>query len=156
MEKNDRVIEKRLAKFSQFIARAGGGMFTTKTRKRLAGILGLAGRDRTKHDFWHDVRKRVKTALVDLQLFIISGKSHVDKVVTRENLKPVVRTLLWHPVVDKDPPDRNRAEIAQLFIEEGFNYLRSKTSGHVTLSHSRTIEEALDLSNYLVRHFKES
>lgn len=152
MELNNRKSEKLIAKFKPHIKRRGG-IFTTKTRERLLGIRGQAGRDRTKYDFWYDMRNYVKTALVDLQLFIeVADRGNLHQVITYETLKPLVETLLWHPVVDHAEPDLKRAEIAQLFIQAGFNYLRSMKG--ITLSHGRTIEEAVDLSRYLVESFK--
>ena len=49
--------ENIIAFFGLFLAKKEGGIFTTITRKRLLGINGLSGRDRTKNDFWNDVRK---------------------------------------------------------------------------------------------------
>lgn len=146
--KNDESIRERLiAKFSPHV-KARGGIFTKKTRGRLLGILRQTGRGRTEHDFWYDVRNYVKTGLIDLELFIeMADKKHVNQVVTKETLTPVVRALLFHQILDEAEPDVRRAEIAQLLIHEGFRYLRG---GAVTLSHKRAIEEALDLTNYLV------
>lgn len=69
-------------------------------------------------------------------------------------LRELTETLLWHPVVEKADPDLERARIAQLFIESGFNYLRYMKGNRVTLSHRRTIDEAVDLSVFLLESFK--
>lgn len=137
-------------KFRILLLRGGGGIFTPKTRKGLLGILGQAGRARTRNQFWYKVRNRVRTALTDLQLFIeVTGKNNVNQVVTQETLAPVVKALLSF----KEGPDLKRAEIARLFIRTGFNYLKSKEKD-ITLSHHRTTEEALDLTDFLVESFK--
>ena len=50
-------------------------------------------------------------------------------------------------------PDVNIAEIARLFIQQGFRCL-SEQNKYVTKSHARTIEDAIDLSYFLVDTFK--
>jgi hypothetical protein len=140
-----------IAFFRQFVETAGGGIFTTKTRKRLLGMSGLSGRDRTKNDFWNDVRKRVRNAQKDLQLFVMtSDRDQVNQVITAETLVPAIRALL-----DSRMSDLNRAEIARLFITEGFSYLQGTSVLNITLAHDRTITEAIDLANYLVTHYTE-
>ena len=48
-----------------------------------------------------------------------------------------------------------KAKIAYVFIDKGFHYLAyASTQASITLSHKRTINEALDLANYLVQSFK--
>lgn len=154
-EKND-IREVVIAKFSSFIKTAGGGIFTRKTRMRLGGKLGLSGRDRTKNQFWDDVRNRVRNALKDLELFIESAdEKQVKQVLTAETLKPVIVSLLQKGDVRVygKMPDANIAKIAHLFVREGFRCL-SEQNKYVTKSHARTIEEAIDLSNFLVETFK--
>lgn len=110
---------------------------------------GLSGRDRTKNDFWNDVRKRVKNALVDLDIFVSTAeKSHVNQVINSGTLVPFVRALL-----DARKVDLTKAEIARLFIDEGFSYLQSTCGGSMTLAHARTIEEATDLAGFLVTNY---
>lgn len=154
------VAEKLIAKYTAIKTKnntpflsTGTGIFLPKTRKRLLGIKGLTGRDRTKHDFWFDQRNRVERGLIDLQLFIdVAEKKNVNKVVNAGTLKPLVGILLRKPVRGFSlEPDPIRAWIAQLFIEAGFYYLERMCSDHITLSHKHTIEEAIDLSRYLAR-----
>jgi len=145
-----------IAKFSSFIKTAGGGIFTRKTRRRLAGELGLSGRNKTKNQFWCDVRNRVRNALRDLELFIESADAdQVNQVLTEETLRPVVFGLLHKGDVRVygKMPDVNIAEIARLLVQQGFRCL-SEQNKYVTKSHARTIEDALDLSNFLVETFK--
>jgi hypothetical protein len=131
---------------------ARGGIFTKKTRKRLLGIEGQTGRGRTKYDFWYDVRKYVKTALIDLQLFIeLAGKSNIDQVITAESLKPVLYSLVWHPVIHKEEKDMEKAKIAKLLIDVGFGYLSSNMHKHLTEPHRRSIGEAIEVADYLVK-----
>jgi hypothetical protein len=149
MSKSESKQDNLTAFFGRFVETAGGGVFTTITRKRLLGIKGLTGRDRTKNDFWNDVRKRVKNAQTDFQLFILTAdRDQVNQVITAETLVPMVRALL-----DGRNADLKRAEIAQLFINEGFSYLKSTSAGNITLAHDRTIAEAIDLANYLVTNY---
>ncbi len=101
------------------------GIFSRKTRKRLLGMSGISGRDRTIDDFWYDVRKQVKLALIDLQLFItVAERKNLNKVINRESLKPIIETLLGHSIVAKDPPEVYLAEISQMLAEMGLSYLR--------------------------------
>lgn len=153
--KQKRIIDR----FKRHVATAGSGLFTRSTRMKLLGkkrIWDGKGDEATRNTFWYRTRNQVKTALKDLQLFIESAdKSNVNQVVTAEALKPIVDALLYHPILDEEVPIRKRAEIAELFIKAGFEYLRVKSGNHLTLSHDRTIKEALDLSSYLVRGFRE-
>ena len=138
-----------IAFFSRFVETAGGGVFTTRTRKRLLHMQGLAGRDRTKNDFWNDVRNRVRNAQTDLQLFILTAdRDQVNQAITEDTLVPIVRALL-----DSRKPDSNGARIARLFITAGFDYLQATSMENITLAHSRTIQEATDLANFLVTHY---
>jgi len=152
MLKDDYNKKRLIAKYSKHI-NSGGGIFTAKTRKRLSGILGLSGRDRTINDFWNDVRKGVRNALVDLELFIeIADKDQVNQVLTKESLEPIVTGLIW--ALTEPKPDPNRAEIADMFIRWGFNYWRQEGRKNITLAHERTINEAIDLSDYLLKTSK--
>jgi hypothetical protein len=139
-----------IAKFKPFIAKAGGGIFTRKTRERLLGIQPVSGRNRTKNDFWYDVRNRVENGLVDLELFIrVADRGQVNQVMTKKTLEPVITSLLR--VSSEAEPDPNLAEIAEMLIHWAFEYLQDKTPESMTLAHRRTIEEAEDLSRYLRR-----
>jgi len=143
--------EEIIAKFNQYL-KARGGIFTRKTRGRLLGIPNLPGRKKTtKYDFWHDRRNDVKMALIDLQIFTeVAGKKNFDEVISKETLSPLIKDILSF----YGGPNQNKADIARLFIQEGFNYLQRMKPENITLAHRRTIEEALDLSNYLVEVFE--
>jgi hypothetical protein len=143
------------------------------------GTLGIAQPGEPAHaqprkpgkDFWYLRREDVKTALVDLRLFVkVAGRHNVNQVITRETLEPILDALLclWYPVVkretpvvendepmlEKAKPDLIRAEIARLLIDEGLGYLCGMKGDHVRLSNQRTIEELTDMINYLVETFK--
>lgn len=156
MEPKNHDNKELIAKFQKaYESSKVGGIFTTRTRERLLGISGLSGRNRTKDDFWYDVRAKVKTALIDLQLFLeMAGENNVNLVVTQESLVPIVYVLLWHPVVAKADPDVNRAEIAQLFVKWGFEYLSCMAPDLMTLSHEQTRAAAVDLANFLTESLK--
>jgi hypothetical protein len=151
---------KLVSKYEQLIREAKTGregLFTTSTRNRLLGNQGRSGRGRTEKIFWYHVRNQVKGALIDLQLFIeVAGDNNVKQALNEEKLKPVVETLLWHPVVHHDPPDLNRAEIARLFVDVGLNYLLYVASllKLDSLSHKNTVEEAKDLSYLIVENLR--
>ena len=133
-----------------------GGIFTPTTRKKVLGIVKQPEPRVSRNQFWYKMRNQVERALLDLQLFIeVAGKNNVNQVITQETLKPIVEALLFPYSMDGDlKPDLNRAEIAQLFIETGFSYLKSMKPENITLTHKDTIERAIDLSRYLVEMFK--
>jgi hypothetical protein len=133
---------------------SGVGIFVKKKRKQLLGIVaksggkaghGKGGFDRkTLSNFWYDVRESVKTALIDLQLFLeTANDKDVDAVITREALSGVLSVLL--------SPSRGngeRAKVAQLLAEQSLEYLRHK-SKYVTKSQSQIFEDAIEASKQL-------
>jgi hypothetical protein len=93
---------------------------------------------------------------MDLELFIeTADKNQLDQVLTRESLEPVIASLFQGFIAySETEPDRNRADIADMLILLGFRYLKEKTKSGITLSHERTISEAVDLSDYLIHTIK--
>lgn len=155
MSKNDEVKKSLMSIFKPFVERGGSGLFTTKTRKRLLGILVASGRDRTKNQFWYDVRNKARNALQDLNLFVSTAdEEQVFQVFTKETLEPVIRSLLYKSFYASSESDPNIAEIANMLIERSFDYFKEKASKGITLSHDRTMNEAVDLSNYLCQTIK--
>jgi len=141
------LIPAHLEEYKQFAQEAQKGIFTRITRRRLVGDLGLSGRDRTKNDFWFDQRERVKTALKDLEIFLmVSGSSNVEQVFTLTNVKPFIDSLLWNR---GDEPNKETAKIASYLIESGFTYLRRHNSGHLTDLSERSLNDAIDVTHYL-------
>ena len=133
-----------------------GGGFERITRERLLGIKGKTGRGRSEADFWCDVRKRVKAGLIDQELLItVASEKNLSQVLTRETIRPFLEALLIHPIsLTRDPKhDSNRAEIAQMLIQMGFDYLTSKPD-LMSLPHSRVVEDAIDLSKQLADSFR--
>ena len=93
-------------------------------------------------------RKR-EDCLIDLQLFVeASEKRDIDPVVTKESLEPLISAFLLGEAVVNDPPDENKAETADMLIRLGFSYLEQKAGQSLTLSHERTMKEALDRADY--------
>lgn len=162
MEEKQRYREYVIATFNEHILKAGSGIFTTKTRRRIVGTLDMRGRggryglekkkNQPINDFWFDRRKQVKNALKDLELFIqVAEKDQIDQVLTKESLEPMINALLFGLAVwNVQAPDRNRGEMADMLIRLAFQYLKNTMSEDITLSHERTMKEATDLSNYLV------
>jgi hypothetical protein len=155
MSKEDEHKKYLIAEFKPFI-KTRGGIFTRKTRERLLGTRVASGRDRTKNQFWYDVRNNVKNALKDLELFVeTADKGQRDQVLMKDSLEPVVRTMLQTGLTwSENEPNPTKAEIADMLIRWGFNYLEAMTKEKLTLSHERTMNEALDLSNYLLSQIK--
>lgn len=151
MDDISRLIPSHMDEYRRFAEHADSGLFTRKTRRRLVGTLGLSGRGRTKNDFWYDQRNRVRTALKDLEIFLmVAGPSNVGQVFTLENVKPIIDALLWNR---GDQPDAEVALIAQYLIESGFTYLTRHKDNLVTEIHEQTVNHALDISRLLAAHF---
>lgn len=151
MDDNSGLVPTKMDEYRLFAESADSGLFTRKTRRRLVGTLGLSGRDRTKNDFWYDQRNRVRTALTDLEIFLmVAPQSSVEQVFTLENVKSVIGALLWYR---GDQPDAEVALIAQYLVESGFTYLRRHQSTLVTEIHEQTINHALDISRLLAAQF---
>ena len=144
--------EKKIAKFLKIYSKSRGGFFNKKTRERIMGIQRKTGRGRKEADFWYDVREYVKTALVDLQLFLeFADEKDVSMVMIGERLQPLIQKLSSAEYPFK--PDIRRADIANLLVQHGFRYLYYSKQHDITLSHKRTINEALDLANFLVQSY---
>lgn len=100
------------------------------------------------HHFF--TRARVKRALLDLELFIICAEqANREQVINDETTKPILQALLDS---SQDTEfNKIKAEIAYNMVYLGFSYLRDIEYEDLTLSHERTIEEAIDLADYLSR-----
>lgn len=122
-----------------------GGFFVTKRRKQLLGIFGKTARDRKKYNFWYDVRETVKTALVDLQLFIeTANDADVNIVLNRETFGEIISALLpYH-----SEENGLRAKLAQMLAESGLEYLRHQ-SKYVTKSQWQIFDDAIEASKQL-------
>jgi hypothetical protein len=80
-----------------------------------------------------------------------------NQIFTVDHLKGLASALLQDPVgfpfPDRAPLYLERARIAQLFIKYGFDYLSGMNSSMMTLPHKNTMEEAIDLSRFLLETF---
>ena len=130
-------IEQILERYRERGGNALKGLFTAVTRKRLLGEIPdkekeIFGKDvvlkcgnieplKFKGSKRHEDRERVKTALIDLELYTIMCDGYSEKeIFTPKNIEPLVKALLFYPVLDRDKPDLKKAEIAKLFIDYGF------------------------------------
>jgi hypothetical protein len=90
----------------------------------------------------------------------MAEEKNINQVIKKETMEPIVNALFSFrlsnstKMLERVNPDPIMAEVAQLFVETGFNYLKSFQREEITLSHQRTIEEAIDLANYLQRQRK--
>jgi len=92
-----------IIKYQNKFKKAMGGIFTPKTRKRLLGTATPYGGEegKTLANFWYRTRTYVSNALVDLELFLeTADKKQIDQVITAEAIEPILKTLLWKPVID--------------------------------------------------------
>lgn len=145
--------EKMVARFLTH----GGGIFTKKTMQKLLGIKKLAVKGKTKVNFWYDRRENIKAALSDLELFIhVAGKDNINQTLNEETLRPIVTALLsdrmGETFLERVGPDLKMAEIAQLFIQDGFSYLQSVMQ--IPPHDQELISNAIALSHFLVEFFK--
>ena len=139
--------KRLLDKYREHLDYAQGGIFTKGARERLLGLARPYGGNATLSTFWSRQLTYVENALVDLELFIETApKDKVDKVITAQSLTPIIQALFWAGIYN----DKNRAEIAQLFIQMGFTYLESSLMHSLSQVHQRSITEAIDLSRILV------
>ena len=144
--------ENRIANFRKKFAFTKGGIFTNKKREKIMGTIRRTGRNRKESDFWQDVRNYVKGALLDLQLFLeFADEKDIKLVMTGERLQPLIQQI----ASAKYPFDTDfrKADIANILIQNGFRHFYYSKNKDITLSHKRTINEALDLSRYLVSTF---
>lgn len=130
------------------------GLFTEARRKTLLElqrnkISGLPEPFKNKHDksqFWHETRNLVKTALIDLQLFIeVSSPKDFDRTLNADTFVPIANALL----ATSEPATPEKAKIAQLFVEIGFQYLSSHNSGFITSHQEQEIKDAIGLCKQL-------
>jgi hypothetical protein len=122
------------------------GLFVEATRNKLLELKDSIGV--RQYRFWHKNRKRVKTALIDLQLFIeTASEDDIDKVINRENMYSILNALLQRSYPVK--PDSTKSKLAQLFIETGFSYLRHVNRDFVSDLQHRSIDDAIQLSKQL-------
>lgn len=144
--------EKQREKYRPFIHERGG-IFTSKARKRLLGLSpGRPGWTEETSDFRSDRNHDVKQALVDLEMFIeVADSKDVNKVLNEGSLRPVIAALL-----SSLEPDRSRAEIADMFVSWGLDYLVSTVSrdNPVIAAFQTDIDKIVQLSYLLVRSFE--
>jgi hypothetical protein len=126
-----------------------GGIFSTTTRGHLLGITVKGRKIRGKtYDFRYDVRKTVRTALVDLQLFIeTASEKDLNEVLNRETLQGVVFALLCPPRY-RSIESGSRAKLAYLFVESGLNYF-TENSKYIIENQKRLMKDAIDSSRQL-------
>lgn len=148
-----------LDKYERYFKTAQGGMFTKKAIDKLLGIIRTSGRDQTSNDFWYDRRNDVRTALVEMTLFLdVASDKNINQVFTDESFRPLLYSLFWGKdwLLFDSEPDTEKAKIAQHMIEAGFHYLTEWKLNLMTKSHQRTIEDAMDLSRFLLADFPNS
>jgi hypothetical protein len=149
MTNNKRIPEGKIDIYRKLYEHTQGGIFRKTTREKLLTKQGISGRGQPVNTFWYRQRENVKTALLDLELFIESAdKDQVNQVLTRQTLRPILSRLFSRPSVAE--PDTIRSDIADLFIQESFDYLKGQIE-RMTLSHDRTVNEATDLSSYFLQ-----
>jgi len=129
-----------------------GGIFGWKRRQQLLGLVGKSGgrggvkegERNTIYDFWYRVRETVKTALIDLQLFIeTASDKDANLVLNKDSLESLVHALLYQP-----KEDTMKVKIAQMFAEQGLGYLRHK-SQFITQSQMDSIDETIEMTKQL-------
>ncbi len=141
-----------IAKYGRYTTKSRGGIFTPKTRKKIIAQAGTTRVGRSKNDFWFDRREDVKMGLLDLQLFLESAnEGQIKRVINYDTIEPLIKLLLRQPIrdVQANKQDLVKTRIAGLFVELGLEYIRGMMGDKVTLSHTRTIDEAIDFEQFL-------
>jgi hypothetical protein len=153
MGDTERENKERIDEMRKWYVGRQGGIFTQKTREKMITKEGISESSPARNTFWYRQRENVKTALLDLYLFLKeAGEDNVKQVFTEETLAPMISSLLetnYHGA-----PELRKAEISRLFILYGFNYLHKKYLNNLTVSHKNTIHTAVDLADYLAELLK--
>lgn len=146
--------EKMREKYRPFIKKRGG-IFTPSTRNRLLRYSpGRHGYSQADADFRYNVRRFVKQALVDLEMFLeVADKKDVNRIINQESLEPIARALLWKM---RDKPDASLAMIAHMLIWYGFHYLKVQNPISLPDILDGQIDSAIDISNKLTDCFISS
>jgi len=122
---------------------ANGGIFVSRTRRRLLGIKdeksGLFREDTS--DFWSDVRNNVKTALTDLQL--------ICEVANQDQLKEMF-SLVSYSSRKSDPTKVSLANVMEALLYTLIQYKRSK-DGLKPIFDQKNIPWKAELSNEIVQ-----
>lgn len=154
MDEEQQRKERQINKFTKLYEYTQGGIFQKKTRGRILTKEGLTESSPAKNVFWYRHRENVKTALIDLQLFLEeAGENHVKQVMTEESLFPLMESLFSTPFLAH--PELRKAKIARLFIQAGFKYFEKIYYGNITMSHANTMAEANNLADYLAEPMKK-
>jgi hypothetical protein len=136
-------------RYGKYIKREGGsGIFSLDALERLVGDKRPFDKNQSTYNFWSDRRKGVRNSLIDLALFLeVAGQKNVDQVFTLDAVKPVVDALFWADRIspESDIRSKEKALIAQYFIESGFRYL-TFTNPYYPQYAQRIVEDAVDLS----------
>ena len=129
-----------------------------KNQKTL-NIPGRPPGDDRKRQRYFSVRNVARKEIADLtKLAKMLPDDQVDQIFNIDTLKPIVDELLCNQIHGPSGTDRaktylERSKIAQLFIRSGFDYLSTMKPIMMTSSHRRTVEEADDLSLFLLESF---
>ena len=153
MTNNEDKKEERIDKMQSWYVGHQGGIFGRKTREKIITKEGISESSPARNTFWYRQRENVKTALLDLYLFLEeAGDDNLKQVITEETLNPIIQSIFKrHPLDGTDP---RKAEIARSLILAGFYYLRNTHVGKLTVSHQNTIHEAVDLADFLAESLK--
>ena len=122
---------------------ANGGIFVSRTRRRLLGIKdeksGLFREDTS--DFWLDVRNNVKTALTDLQL--------ICEVANQDQLKEMF-SVIPYSVRKSDPTKASLANVIETLFYTLIQYKRDKGEIKPIFDQKNIVWKA-ELSNDIVQ-----
>ena len=114
---------------------------------------GISESSPARNTFWYRQRENVKTALIDLYLFLKeAGEENIKQVFTEATIAPIISSLLEFDY--RSVPELRKAEISRLFILTGFNYFHKTYLNNLTVSHKDTIHSAVDLADYLAESLK--
>lgn len=101
------------------------------------------------------IRNVARKEIADLTKLAKTLSEHQrEQIFNVDYFTGLTGTLFTWPGIERANPELKKAEIAELFIQAGFSYLSSMKRDHMTLSHKRTLEEAIDLSRYLLDSFR--
>lgn len=114
--------------------------------------------DNRRRQRYFSIRNVAHKEIDDLtKLIEVLPDKQANQIFIADHLKGLISALLGGPMGEHFP-DRaklylERARIAQLFIEYGFDYLSSMNSSMMTDAHKDAMVAAIDLSRFLLEHF---
>jgi hypothetical protein len=128
------------------------GIFTPITRKRILRKTPLSKRYSSWERFYKEIQEKVKTTLIDLDMFVtLASRKDVDVVLNSTSLVTLVREFFD----TREVASLSRLETAEMLARESLDYL-TYVSGDYSKYSAGRIEEAKELIEHLVNEARKN